>query len=110
MLELHELTFGAPNWSEDSLMLTLRLIKFDVVTHTGARRVEDILEQDIIIGSVPLPRGPSALSRSYREAAISLRHVVRQRFDLLDPSDVTPVDLCFVDASKISHVWELANQ
>ncbi|OJU14957.1 MAG: hypothetical protein BGN84_11055 [Afipia sp. 62-7] len=110
MLDLHEMIFGAPNWDEDALMLTLRLIKFDVDGQTEERRLKDILEQDIIIGTVPLPRGPSVLSRSYREAVINLRHVVQHRFNLLDLNDVTPADLCFLDASKISRIWELADQ
>lgn len=109
MLDLHELTFGAADWGEDSLMLTLRLIDFDVDAQTGERRVKDILEQDIIIGSIPLPRGPSVLSRSYRGAVINLRHVVQQNFKLPGRSNLTPTDLCFLDASKISHVWELAD-
>jgi hypothetical protein len=110
MLDLHELTFGASLGGEDSLMLTLRLITFDVDAQTGERRIKDVLEQDIIIGNVPLPRGPSILSRSYREAVINLRHVVQQRFKLLDLSDAMPADLCFFDESKISHLWELADQ
>jgi hypothetical protein len=91
-------------------MLTLRLIRFDVDEQTGQQRVQDILEQDVIIGSVPLPTAASEISRSYREAVLDLCQTIQQRLNLLDIDTVSPADLCFLDHSKISHVWDLVEQ
>jgi hypothetical protein len=110
MLDLHEMKFGAPESVDESLVLILRLIRFDVDAQSGERRVKEILEQDVIIGSVPLPSGPSVISRSYHEAVLNLHQTIQQRLNLFDLDEVSPADLCFLDHSKISHVWDSVEQ
>jgi hypothetical protein len=110
MLELHEMKFGVPEWGKETLMLTLRLIRFDVDPQTGERCVKDISEQDVIFGDVPLPTGPSVISRSYREAALNLHKTIQQRLNLFDIDVASPADLCFLDHSNISHVWDSVEQ
>lgn len=110
MLDLHEMKFSAPGWDDESLMLTLRLIRFDADEQTGERRIKEIVEQDVIIGTVPIPSGPSVLSRSYREAVLNLHQTIQQRLNLFDLEEVSPADLCFLDHKKISHVWDLIEQ
>jgi hypothetical protein len=106
MLEFHEMKFGVAEWGEETLMLTLRLIRFDVDPQTGERCVKDISEQDVIFGDVPRPNGPSVISRSYREAVLNLHQTIQQRLNLFDIDEVSPADLCFLDHSNVSHVWD----
>lgn len=110
MLDLHEMKFGVPEWGDDSLMLTLRLVLFDIDEQTDQKRVKDIWEQDVFFGSVPLPGGPSVISGSYHEAVLNLQHTIQERLSLLDLDKAQPADLCFLDHSKISHVWDLVEQ
>jgi hypothetical protein len=108
MLDLHEIRFGPHGWKDDSVVLTLRLILFNLDEQTGARTVKKILEQDLYCGSVALPNGPSVLSRSYRQAVLNLHQTIQERLKLLELDDAAPADFCFWDHSKISHVWDLS--
>jgi hypothetical protein len=110
MIDLHEIKFGAPESADETLVLTLRLIRFDVDAQTSEHHIKEILEQDVIFGSVPLPSGPSVVSRNYREAALSLRQTIQQRLNLFDLDEVSPADLCVLDHSKISYVWDSVEQ
>jgi hypothetical protein len=109
LLDLHEIKLDVPEWGEGSLILTLRLVCFDVDADTGVRLVTDIKEQDVLFGSVPLPNGPSVISPSYRGAVLDLRQTIQKRLNLLAVDEAMPADFCFLDQSKISHVWDLVD-
>ncbi len=69
----------------------------------------DIQSVVLIATGVPLPSGPSVISRSYREAVLNLQQTIQHRLKLLDLDEASPADLCFLDQSKISHVWDLVD-
>lgn len=93
MLDLHEIKFGVPVVGDAPLILTLRLITFDEDAQNGTRRVRDIAEQDVILGSIPLPSGPSVISRDYRDAILNMEQIVRQRLTSMNIEALSPFDL-----------------
>src|ERR1035437_8751102 len=106
MLDLHEFKFGEPEQGGAPLIVTLRLISFDVDVETGARSVKESFEQDIFLGcNIPLPSRPSAISRDYREAMFNMAPIVRQRLTAMNNDALTPFDL--LDNIPISRfAWE----
>lgn len=106
MLDLHEFKFGELEQGGAPLIVTLRLISFDVDVETSARSVKEIFEQDIFLGcNIPLPSRPSAISRDYREAMFNMAPIVRQRLKAMDNGALTPFDL--LDNIPISRfAWE----
>jgi hypothetical protein len=92
MVCLNEMKFGDPVLGDSPLTLTLRLVRFGT-DEEGKKYVEDILEQDVVIGSISLPPGPCVVNQDYRVAMLSLEPIIRQRMNSVDVGTLMPSEV-----------------
>lgn len=92
MADLHEMKFGDPVLGDSPLTLTLRLILFGI-DEKGKKHVEDITEQDVVIGRISLPPGPSVLNQDDSAAMLRLELIIKQRMNSADVGTLMPSEL-----------------